>query len=75
MLSPVPGEFFPTIHHQKMIRFLQNNRVVRKHMPPVCFIVNGPQISIYGYDGNADIFKYPGRFRRDVLCHHFIHGA
>ena len=40
-----------------MIRSFQDNSIERRHMPAVCLIINGPHVTIYGYDRDLNIIK------------------
>ncbi len=39
-------EFFRAVHHQEMVRFLQHDCIIRKHVPPVCFITYRPHVAV-----------------------------
>lgn len=41
-------------------------------MSSICFVVDGPEIPIHGYNGNPDQIKHLSCFTCDVLGHHFL---
>ena len=68
-------ELFCRAHHQEMIGLLYHDGIVGIDVPPVRLVVDGSQVHVCCDHGNADLFEHPCRLARDVLLHHFVHGA